>query len=120
MLPSLGSTADIVYTALERRWPDGSLFDVLSRRFDRKALADDSFVDSNSIVLRRDRGTVFSRIPRKRATLPKEDWEFIYRLSRTRRTLHLAAPTVNYLVNTDSYYTNWTAPAPRPETTGAA
>ncbi len=105
---AVGPPFDAVYTAVERRMPDGVLLDTLSKPFDRAEFADQSsFVDANSIVVRRDTGIIFSRLPRVKATLPKEDWEFIYRLSKTHRIEHIAVPTVEYLVNTDSYYTKW-------------
>lgn len=106
----------LVYTALERRFPDGTLFDILSRQFDRRCLADGAWVDTNSIVVRRDRHTVFSRQPRVDTTLPKEDWEFVYRLSRRRRVEHVPVPTVEYLINDASYHrlrpAEWAEKAP--------
>ena len=99
---------DVVYTSVERRWPDGEVADVLGRDFDRRAMIDGrNYLDINSFLVRRDPGVLFSRIPRARATLPKEDWEFIYRLSRTRRVEHVPVPTVHYLINAGSYYTDW-------------
>jgi Glycosyl transferase family 2 len=105
---ALEAGADLVYTAVERRRPDGELLDVLSHDFDRNEFRDvSSYVDSNSIVVRRDPRVIFSRLPRVRTTLPKEDWEFVYRLSKHRRVRHLPERTVRYLVNEDSYYTAW-------------
>jgi glycosyltransferase involved in cell wall biosynthesis len=107
-LAALGRGADLVYSAVERRRADGSVLDVLSEPFDHKTLVDDSpYVDSNSLVIRRAPDVVFSRIPRVKATLPKEDWEFVYRMSKTRVVEHVPEPTVRYLVNEDSYYTQW-------------
>ncbi|PPK64516.1 glycosyltransferase family 2 protein [Actinokineospora auranticolor] len=107
-LAVLGRGADLVYSAVERRRADGTVLDVLSEPFDRKTMVDDSpYVDSNSIVLRRADDVLFSRIPRVKATLPKEDWEFVHRMSRTRVVQHVPHPTVRYLVNEDSYYTAW-------------
>jgi glycosyltransferase involved in cell wall biosynthesis len=105
----------IVYTAVERQLADGTVLDVLSHPFDRREFSDvSSYVDANSLVVRRDPGVIFSRIPRIRETLPKEDWEFVYRLSRTRRVEHLPVATVRYLVNSDSFYTSWVLPEPGP------
>jgi glycosyltransferase involved in cell wall biosynthesis len=102
---------DLVYTALERRLPDGTAVDVLGRDFDRRTLADgDNFVDINAVVVRRAPDVLFSRIPRVKATLPKEDWEFVYRLSRTRRPVYEPEATVRYLINEASYYTRWDLP----------
>ena len=106
-LKALEGDADIVYTAVERFHPDGTPFDVLSHEFDRRLLAEESYVDANSIVVRNSRHVRFSRLHRSKATLPKEDWEFVWRLSRRLRTLHVAETTVRYVVNPDSYYTRW-------------
>jgi hypothetical protein len=61
-----------------------------------------SYVDSNALVLRRDRRVLFSRIPRQ-----KEDWALVLKLSRSRRVTHVPHATVRYLVNPDSHYTTW-------------
>lgn len=115
-LAALQAGADLVYTAVARMRPDGTPYDVLSRPFDRKALRETAFVDANSIVVRTGRGVRFSRLPRGRATLPKEDWEFVWRLSRRRRVVHVPEVTVRYTVNPDSYYTQW---APEPDAPSA-
>ncbi|RLK60574.1 glycosyltransferase family 2 protein [Actinokineospora cianjurensis] len=112
-LATLNRGADLVYSAVERRRADGSVLDVLSEEFDRRTMVDDSpYVDSNSIVLRRGDDVLFSRIPRVKKTLPKEDWEFVHRMARTRVVQHVPEPTVRYLVNEDSYYTAWTPETP--------
>lgn len=98
---------DVVYTAVERRLPDGTVMDVLSIPFDRHLLREEAFVDANSIVARRDRGVHFSRIRRGSRRLPPEDWELIWRLSRRRTVRHVPAVTVRYLVNPSSYYSAW-------------
>lgn len=105
---SLRAGADLVYTAVERHRADGTVVDTLSRPFDRKAFADeDSWVDANSLVVRRSPAVVFSRLPRTKRTLPKEDWEFVHRLARRHVVEHVPEPTVRYLVNDASYYTTW-------------
>ncbi|MGQ0839391.1 glycosyltransferase family 2 protein [Actinokineospora sp.] len=107
-LAALGRGADVVYAAVERRRADGTVLDVLSEPFDRKTFVDDSpYVDANSIVLRRGPDVLFSRIPRVKATLPKEDWEFVHRMAKRRVVAHVPEPTVRYLVNEASYYTEW-------------
>jgi glycosyltransferase involved in cell wall biosynthesis len=107
-LAALHRGADLVYTAVERHRPDGSRLDVLSKPFDRRLFADSSgWVDANSLVIRREPDVLFSRLPRVKATLPKEDWEFVYRMSRRRIVEHVPEPTVRYLVNDASYYTDW-------------
>lgn len=107
-IDSLERGADLVYTAVRRRRADGSELDVLSKPFDRKRFSDEtSWVDANSIVLRRAFCPPFSRLPRTRATLPKEDWEFVWRASRRAHVAHVPEVTVEYLVNPGSYYTSW-------------
>ncbi|WP_293374965.1 glycosyltransferase [Phenylobacterium sp.] len=103
--------ADLVYTAVRRRRQDGTELDVLSKSFDRRRFADEtSWVDANSIVLRRSALLPFSRLPRTKMTFPKEDWEFVWRVSRRARVAHVTTPTVEYLVNMESFYTTWTPP----------
>ena len=99
--------ADVVYTALERVLPDGSLMDILSVPFDRALMSERSYVDTNAIVVRRDRGVRFSRIRRPRGVRPPVDWELVWRLSRRRRVVHVPEPTVRYLVNPGSYFSTW-------------
>ncbi len=119
-LEALGRGADLVYTGVERVHPDGTVLDVLSRPFDRTHLAEESFVDTNSIVVRRGVGVRFSRLPRSRTTLPKEDWELVWRLSRRLRTVHAPVTTVRYVVNPASYYTSWVDAVDLPPVRGVA
>jgi glycosyltransferase involved in cell wall biosynthesis len=99
---------DLVYTAIRRRTADGAEYDIISRDFDRRTLADEmNYVDANSIAVRRTPGTLFSRLPRVRDTQPKEDWEFVYRQTHNARVKHIPVPTVEYLINYGSYYTKW-------------
>ena len=118
-LAAIEAGAEGVYTAVERVHPDGTGLDVLSTPFDRRRLSDESFVDANSIVVRLGRGVRFSTLPRRRSTLPKEDWEFLWRFSRRRRVVHVPTVTVRYTVNPESYYTAWstTVPVPTPTPT---
>jgi hypothetical protein len=102
----------VVYTAVQRSLPDGQLLDVLSTPFDRRLLARQSYVDTNALVIRRFPGLRFSRISRSREVRPIEDWELVYRLSRKQRVLHVPVPTVRYLVNPDSFWTDWTGVLP--------
>ena len=106
-LAAIADGADVVYTAVRRLRPDGSTLDVLSTPFDRTLLREDSYVDTNAIVLRLDRGVRYSRLPRPRGRFPREDWELTWRLSRGRTVVHVPEPTVAYSVNPDSYYTRW-------------
>ncbi len=105
--------ADVVYTAVERLLPDGRLMDVLSQPFDRRLMRDKAFVDTNAIVARRDRGVRFSRIRRRKGVRPPVDWEFVWRLSRHHRTVHVPTRTVRYAVNPGSYFTSWDVPTQR-------
>ncbi len=101
--PGLGA----VYTSVRRIRPDGTELDVLGDPFDRKRLKNHSYIDANSIVVRRDADVGFSVLPRTKKTMPKEDWEYLWRLSRKHRLRHIPRVTVNYSVNPDSYYTTW-------------
>jgi glycosyltransferase involved in cell wall biosynthesis len=98
---------DGVYTALRRVLPDGSEMDVLSVPFDRRRAAREAFLDTNAFVARRTRSLYFSRLRRTPRVLPREDWELIRRYGRGHRVLHVPHPTVRYLVNPASFYTDW-------------
>ena len=101
--------SDVVYTGLQRNYVDGERADVLCEPFDRERLKTDAYVDTSVIVVRRDRRVRYSRLPRAITTTPREDWEFLYRLSRRRDVHHVDRVTVDYLVHDDSYYTDWSA-----------
>lgn len=105
-----GRAPDAIYTAMSRVTEDGHERDVLSVPFDRRAASNASFLDSNPFVARRTSALRFSRIRRTRATLPKEDWELIFRYSRRHRIEHVPVTTVKYLVNTSSFWTTWRNP----------
>jgi glycosyltransferase involved in cell wall biosynthesis len=105
--------ADLVYTAIARHTLSGRKVDVLSAPFDRRAFTQESWIDTSAIVIRRTDGVYFSRLPRGRHTIPGEDWEFVYRLSRRARVEHIPVVTVDYLVNPESFYTPWTETATR-------
>ena len=97
---------DAVYTAVERVFDDGRLMDVLSTGFDRRLLAGKSYIDTSSIVVRRTDDLHFSRIRRQRLHI-SEDWELMFRMSRSARVVHVPTPTVRYLINPQSYYSVW-------------
>lgn len=63
--------------------------------------------------MRRDNDVRFSGLPRRRTTLPGEDSEFVFRLSRDPRVAHSPIVTVEYLVNPESFCTPWTAASTR-------
>ncbi|MBE8470397.1 glycosyltransferase [Streptomyces sp. 3R004] len=96
-----------VYTALRRVLPDGSEKDILSVPYDRHRAARESFLDTNAFVARRTRSLHFSRLRRTPEVLPREDWELIHRYARRHRVRHVPHPTVRYLVNPASFYTDW-------------
>ncbi|MEU7725027.1 glycosyltransferase family 2 protein [Streptomyces sp. NPDC040724] len=98
---------DGVYTALRRVLPDGTERDVLSVPYDRRRATRESFLDTNAFVARRTRSLHFSRLRRTPEVLPREDWELIRRYARRHRVLHVPHPTVRYLVNPESFYTQW-------------
>jgi hypothetical protein len=98
---------DGVYTALRRVLPDGTERDVLSVPYDRRRAAREAFLDTNAFVARRTRALRFSRLRRTPQVLPREDWELIRRYARRHRVLHVPHPTVRYLVNPASFYTQW-------------
>lgn len=100
---------DLVYTALRRISADGRPLDDLSTPFDRRLLAGHGYVDTNAFVARRCRHLRFSRMRRPPEVRPREDWELIWRISRRHRVTHIQVPTVRYLVNPDSYFTDWQA-----------
>ena len=97
---------DLVYTALRRTFPDGRPLDVLSVPFDRRSLARAGYVDTNAIVARRCRHLHFHRL-KSGELMPPCDWELAWRLSRWHRVTHVPYPTVRYLVNPDSYFSDW-------------
>jgi hypothetical protein len=101
------SSPGLVYTALRRLLPSGQQLDSLGVPFDRRLLAQRSYIDSNAMVIRRFPGLHFSRIRRPMRVRPREDWELAYRLSRSVRTVYVDEPTVLYHINPDSFYINW-------------
>jgi glycosyltransferase involved in cell wall biosynthesis len=107
-MDALAAENDLVYTAVARHTLSGRKLDIVSAPFDRRTLINDAYVDTSAIVVRRGERVFFSRLPRGRHTLPGEDWEFVYRLSRSARVAHIPIVTVDYLVNPESFYTPWT------------
>lgn len=101
------STPGYVYTAVRRSFADGRTYDLLSVDFDRRLLGYENFIDTNAMVIKRFSGLHWSRIRRPIGVFPREDWELAYRLSRKMKAQHVSVPTVQYLINPDSYYTDW-------------
>lgn len=98
--------AEMTYTSLRRLREDGSVYDVIGEPFDRTRLRDASFVDTSAVVVRRGPGIHQSRVPR-RGALPGEDWEYVWRLSRSRDVRHVDRITVTYRMHASSYFTRW-------------
>jgi glycosyltransferase involved in cell wall biosynthesis len=97
----------LTYSSLRRVDESGSLVDVFSIPFDRRYARDHPFADASAIVVQRGKGVVFSRVPRRKGDFPREDWEFVYRLSRRLRTELVPEPTVTYRVHGGSYFSAW-------------
>jgi hypothetical protein len=108
-LQAMDDGADLVYAGMQRHEPDGTAVDVLARPFSRGALRSSAFTDSSSLVVRRLPGLHFSRAPRGKQAFPKEDWEFVWRYSRTLTTALAPEITVDYLIHDQSYLTDWSA-----------
>ncbi|MBP2473934.1 glycosyltransferase involved in cell wall biosynthesis [Crossiella equi] len=106
-LPALRGGAGLVYTALHRHRPDGSTVDTLGREFDRRAHADDAWVDVNAVVVRRFPGLRFDAWARPGWVHPREDWELVHRLSARLTVRHLPEVTVDYTVHSGSYFSDW-------------
>jgi glycosyltransferase involved in cell wall biosynthesis len=101
----------LTYTGIRRMHGDGTVYDELNVPWSRHAMMRRAFVDTSAIVVKRSAGVRFSRIPRRRgANCPGEDWQFVYRISRWRKVVHVPQVTVNYLLDTTSYYTTWRDP----------
>ncbi|MFB9909147.1 glycosyltransferase family 2 protein [Allokutzneria oryzae] len=109
-LPALES-AGLVYTDLHRRRPDGSTVDVLGRDFDRREHADTAWVDVNAVVARRVPWLRFDPWARPRWVHPREDWEFVHRVSARSSVTHLPVVTVDYTVHAGSYFSDWSREA---------
>jgi glycosyltransferase involved in cell wall biosynthesis len=99
--------AELTYTALERVRDDGTVVDVFSVPFDRRAVRDTAFADTSAIVVRRGPSVLFSRTPRHFGEFPKEDWALAYRLSRRLCTEHIPETTVRYRLDAGSHWTDW-------------
>ena len=110
-IAALEDGVDLAYTNIRRHTADGAHFDMVGAPWDRRLFSDiRSFVDANSIAVRREALQLFSRLPRTKATFPKEDWEFVWRISAKARVRHVPVATVEYLVNEESFYTTWDIP----------
>ena len=99
--------AQITYSGLERVHPDGSVKDILSVPFDRERMKEEGFCDSNTLVFQRTPDVLFTRVPYKHGDFPMEDWELVFRLSKSFRVEHLDETTVQYLVHEGSFFTDW-------------
>ena len=102
------------YTSVLRIEPDGTVRDILETEFDRDLLRNEAYVDMNSLMIRRSKGIRFSRLPRNGQRPPAEDWELVWRLSRTGDLRHLDRTTVRYSLNVNSYFADWYHEKPDP------
>jgi len=110
-LAAHGGRVALTYTGIRRMHADGSIYDVLNEPWSRHAMMRHAFVDTSAIVVRRGLGVAFSRMPRTRtANCPGEDWQFVYRISRWRKVVHVPNVTVNYLLDNVSHYAEWRDP----------
>jgi hypothetical protein len=108
----------LTYSGLERVTDTGAPVDILARTFVRRDLKEHGFVDASTIVVRRGRGTFFSRTPRRFGDFPREDWEFAWRLSRRRRVELVPNITVRYVIHRESHFTDWSSEVPASDTNG--
>ena len=102
-----GGAASITYTGMQRVFGDGTKLDVLMEPFDRRTLRDRSYIDINTVVVRRNKYVRFSRIPRGFRDWPGEDWELVWRLTRRLEIQPIHEITVTYRVHRGSYYNRW-------------
>jgi hypothetical protein len=103
----LESGRDLVYSGLERVDAAGEPIDILATPFDRALMRNESLVDASTIVVRRKRGTAFSRVPRRFGDFPREDWEFVWRMSRRAHVALSPRVTARYVVHSSSFFTQW-------------
>lgn len=104
---ALQAGPDIVYTGMCRRRSDDSVVDHLAVPYDRGVLRRSAYIDSSALVFRRLPGLHFSRVPRGRADIPMEDWEFVWRYGRRHRVELVPDVTVDYLIHEGTYFTDW-------------
>jgi glycosyltransferase involved in cell wall biosynthesis len=114
-LDAMSRGAGMTYTAVRRVDTRGRPVDILSKPFDRGALRSSNYVDANSIVVRRRRRSMWSRMPRYQGDVTQDDWEFVRRLSRRLPVTHVPVPTVRYLINPDSFFTRESQGRYRPD-----
>lgn len=104
LLPALETGADLAYSGV--RWVDDHdrVLDAQATPFDRVRLADENFVDTNALAVRRGPAARFRDIPRMRGDATFEDWELAWRISRRGTVAHVPAITVNVRVHHDSCF----------------
>ncbi|RJQ78021.1 glycosyltransferase family 2 protein [Pseudonocardiaceae bacterium YIM PH 21723] len=110
-IAGLEQGAGLVYTAVQRRRVDGSPVDVLAQDWNRGAHRDTAWVDVNAVAVRRFPGLSFDPWARPGWVHPREDWEMVHRASLTLQVTHLPQTTVDYVVHSGSYFTEWDAAA---------
>jgi glycosyltransferase involved in cell wall biosynthesis len=104
LLPALEEGADLAYSTI--RWVDEH--DVVLREmiipFDRVRLREESYIDTNAIVVRRNRQARFRCVERRRGDATAEDWELVWRVSRRGRVVHVAGGVANLRVHGGSTF----------------
>ena len=103
----LEAGADLCYSAYLVVDAGGRVIRSRGRPFSRWALRGGNYVDTNTIVMRRDPEARMSVMPRRRASWRREDWELVYRYSKNHRVAYSPVPTVRYFENPDSYFSTW-------------
>jgi hypothetical protein len=99
--------ADLSYSRIQINSPEGQPIDVKGQAFSRRSLVRSNYVDTNAIVVRRSVNPSFSVRRRPKGSWRMDDWEFVYRMSRTCRVAYVPTITVDYLQNPQSFFTPW-------------
>jgi glycosyltransferase involved in cell wall biosynthesis len=94
--------ARFTYTGLHQRFADGREGATISVPYTRRTLANSSYIDTSTMVVRRSPAVRFSRAPRG-GTAVYEDWNLAWRLSRRSAPRLVPQVTVDYLVHPDGH-----------------
>lgn len=104
LLMALDGGAHLAYTGVVRVLPDGREFDRLAEPYVRRTLRHRSYIDVNTIGLRRKGPVYFSRRRRYGQEMPGEDWVYAWRQSRRGTVTQVPHCSVRYLINPNSYF----------------
>jgi glycosyltransferase involved in cell wall biosynthesis len=94
--------AELTYTGLRQVLADGTPEGVVAVPFSRRALRNDSYVDTSTIVVRRSPAVRFCRLPRAGSGV-YEDWNLAFRLSKRLQTELVPDVTVGYRLHREGY-----------------